>query len=160
MSPSRLCCRPLPASPRPQAGISHFLDVVTEGAQPRLGAADCLAAAAVMAAAEQSLRTGAPVAVSHDWAAAAAPTGATATVTLAGPAAASKLGGAASALVEGARQLVQAARQASGTCTPPERAASEEGEERVSTPPHQGTPPPKSVSTPESPALLPCSHVH
>lgn len=80
-----------------EAGISHFLDVVTEGAQPGLGAADC---------------------------------------------------------------LVQAARQASGTCTPPERAASEEGEERVSTPPHQGTPPPKSVSTPESPALLPCSHVH
>ncbi|KAL4447685.1 hypothetical protein ABPG75_004904 [Micractinium tetrahymenae] len=72
----------------------------------------------------------------------------------------------ASALVEGARQLVQGSRKAGaagGTATPPERSASEgeeEEEEKVSTPPHQGTPAPKSVSTPESPPLLPSSHLH
>lgn len=125
------CIFPLPEIPRNsrspayQAGISHFLDVVTKGSKPQLAAADCLAAAAVMAAAEQSLRTGTPVAVSRDWAAfAAGPAGATATVTLAASAAAAcKLSDAASALVLGSCQPVQGSRKVSGAFTPPERPA-------------------------------------
>lgn len=166
-----------------QAGINHFLDVAAEGAPARLAAADCLAAAAIMAAAQQSLRTSAPVAVCYDWSAAAAsaaaatetengtergmPAGATASVRLAASSAGAKLGSAACSLMEGAKHLLQGAGSyveqkqkgadmsggGSGASTPVDRGSGDE--EEVSTPPHHhGTPTLKSIGTPESPPLV------
>lgn len=165
------------------AGINHFLDVAAEGAPARLAAADCLAAAAIMAAAQQSLRTSAPVAVCYDWSAAAAsaaaatetengtergmPAGATASVRLAASSAGAKLGSAACSLMEGAKHLLQGAGSyveqkqkgadmsggGSGASTPVDRGSGDE--EEVSTPPHHhGTPTLKSIGTPESPPLV------
>lgn len=140
-----------------QAGINHFLDCVTAAAQPRLSAADVIRAAAVMAAARESLRTGAPAAVDYSLSGASATAGeaplagATATVRLAAGAAAHKAAAAAASLVEGAKKLVSGGT--GGT------AARKDDEGGVSTPPHQGTPPPKAgPGTPDSPPLLPAPH--
>ncbi|PSC75198.1 Sodium hydrogen exchanger 7 [Micractinium conductrix] len=149
------------------AGINHFLDAATEGVPPRVSADDCLRAAAVMAAAAASLRSGAPEPVSLDFASAArraaeegqalagevgaTPAGATAAVASAAASAGASLVAGAQRIVMGAAE--EAAGVASGSWTPAGRAASE-AEEGVSTLTHQGTPPPKSVSTPESPPLI------
>lgn len=133
-----------------QAGIRHFLDAATAGAPPRMAARDCLRAAAVMAAARESLRSGAPVPVSYDFAAAAAGTGAVAAAAAAGKVS-SKLGNAAASMVDSAQQAVAGAGQGKGAESP----AGKPHEEGVSTPPHQRTPPAKAgPSTPESPGLL------
>lgn len=132
-----------------QAGINHFLDCVTAAAAPRLAATDVLRAAAVMAAARESLRTGSPAAVDYSLSGAAA--SAADKVRQAASAAADKAATAAAALVEGATKLV-----AGGT---PGAAAHKDEEGGVSTPPHQGTPQPKAgPGTPESPPLLPVPH--
>lgn len=55
-----LCCAALRAV---QAGVNQFLQVVLEGAAPRMSINDILRARAIMAAAGESLRTGKPAAV-------------------------------------------------------------------------------------------------
>lgn len=133
---------------RLQAGISHFMDVVTAGAQPRLTADDVLRAAAAMAAVAESLRSGVPAPVDLSFASSASPTAAPEKLK-------GKLVAAAASLVQGARALVHGNRKAALAAE-----ESEDSEGGVSTPPHQGTPPPKAVGTPESPALLPIAHHH
>lgn len=124
------------------------MDCVTAGAQPLMTAPDVLRAAAVMAAARESLRTGAPAAVDYSLAGPgaveAAPAGAAATAAT-----------AAASLVQQAKALISGGA-AKGHGTPAPSASRSDDEGGVSTPPHQGTPGPKAgPGTPESPQLLP-----
>lgn len=134
------------------------MDVVTAGGQPRMGAIDCLRAAATMAAAAESLRSGAPVAVDFAFSA-AGERAVEAATDGAGPAAnagavAATVKDAAASLAACAKKLAQAAGVAGE-----EEGDQESGEEGgVSTPPHQRTPPPKAVGTPESPPLQPATY--
>lgn len=145
------------------AGINHFMDVVTAGARPRMAAADCLHAAAVMVAAVESLHSGAPVAVSYHFDTAAASAGQPASTAAAAVAAlGGKLSSASGSVLEGARQLVQGVDAGSPAAAPgvskdPGSPTSPAGEQAgVSTPPHRGTPANKGAPpTPESPPLFP-----
>lgn len=128
-----------------QAGINHFLDCVTAAAEPRVTATDALRAAAVMAAARESLRTGAPAAVDYSLTSAAA-AAAAGEAPLAGATATVRLAASAKQLAAGAGAAAAAA-------------ARKDDEGGVSTPPHQGTPAAKAgPGTPESPPLLPLPH--
>lgn len=128
-----------------EAGINHFLDCVTAAAEPRVTATDALRAAAVMAAARESLRTGAPAAVDYSLTSAAA-AAAAGEAPLAGATATVRLAASAKQLAAGAGAAAAAA-------------ARKDDEGGVSTPPHQGTPAAKAgPGTPESPPLLPLPH--